>query len=44
MKNSVELNSLLLKLFRYINWFDEDETGGLSSDAYFSNPIICLKL
>ena len=43
MKGPVELNSLFLKFFCYIAWFDEHDTGGLANGAFTSNPIMSSK-
>ena len=47
MKSSVELNSLLSKLFCYITWFVNHlirrNTGRLVNEAFTSNPIVSSK-
>ena len=43
MKSPVELNSLLLKFFCHVTWFDKREAGGLANETYFSNSILSLK-
>ena len=40
MKSFLELNSLFVKFFSYITWFDERDTGGLANEAFTSNPIM----
>ena len=40
MNSPMELNSLLLKLFCYITWFDETNSGGSPNETNLSKPII----
>ena len=46
MKTRVELNSIFLKFFCFVTWFDERRKlvcWGHASEAYFSYPIVSLK-
>ena len=43
IKRPVELNTLLLKFFCHVTWFDEEWHGGLANETYLSNPIVSSK-